>query len=96
MPYVLVEHSVANYEKFEPAFHDDEARRRRAMSGSKGGTLYRDIADPNSVVVLFEWDTVERARAFADSHELRESVEWSGGATPPRVTVIEEILRTDA
>jgi heme-degrading monooxygenase HmoA len=95
MTYVLVQHRVANYEKFEPAFHDAEARRRRAMSGSKGGTLYRDASDPNSVIVLFEWDTVERARAFTESHELRESVEWSGGATPQAI-VLEEILHTDA
>ena len=95
MPYVLIEHRVANYDKFEPEFHDREARRRRAMSGSKGGTLYRDVADPNRITVLFEWDTVERARAFAESYELQESVEWSGGEAP-RAIVIEETLRTDA
>jgi hypothetical protein len=40
MPYVLIQHNVANYDRFEPVFKDDEARRQRG--GSKGGTLYRD------------------------------------------------------
>jgi hypothetical protein len=94
MPYVLIQHNVANYERFESVFKDDEARRHR--SGSKGGTLYRNAADPNNIIAMFEWDTVERARAFANSYELKEAIEWAGDALPPRAIVIEEFLRTDA
>jgi heme-degrading monooxygenase HmoA len=94
MPYVLIQHKVANYRRFEAVFKDDEARRKR--SGSRGGTLYRNVADPSNLIVLFEWDTVERARAFANSYELKEAVEWAGDSPPVRATVIEEYLRTDA
>ena len=94
MPYVMIQHNVASYERFEPVFQDDEARRER--SGSKGGRLYRNVADPNNIIAIFEWDTVERARAFADSYELKEAVEWAGDATPPRAIVIEEFLRSSA
>jgi len=94
MPYVLIQHNVANYDRFEVVYKDDEARRQR--SGSKGGTLYRNVADPNNIIALFEWDTVDRADAFANSYELKEAVEWAGDATPPRAIVIEEFLRTSA
>lgn len=94
MPYVLIQHQVANCDRFEPVFKDDEARRER--SGSKGGRLYRNADDPNNLIAIFEWDTVERARAFANSYELKEAVEWAGDATPPRAIVIEEFLRTSA
>jgi len=94
MPYVLIQHNVANYDRFEVVYKDDEARRQR--SGSKGGTLYRNVADPNNIIAVFEWDTVERAHAFANSYELKEAVEWAGDATPPRAVVIEEYLRTNA
>jgi heme-degrading monooxygenase HmoA len=94
MPHVLIQHQVARYEVFEQVFQDDEARRQR--SGSKGGRLFRNVDDPNNIIVLFEWDTVDRAKAFANSYELREAVEWATDATPPRVMVLEEILRTSA
>ncbi len=94
MPYVLIQHNVANYDRFEVIYNDDEARRQR--SGSKGGKLYRNSVDPNNIIALFEWDTVEHAHAFANSYELKEAVEWAGDATPPRAIVMEEFLVTNA
>jgi len=93
MPYVLIRHKVQKYEAFEPVYKDDEARRRRG--GSKKGRLFRNVADPGNLVALFEWDTIENARKFADSYELKEAVEWAG-STPTEAIVLEEILETDA
>jgi hypothetical protein len=94
MPYVLIQHNVASFAALESVFDSDESRRRR--SGSKGGRLFRNTADPNNLLALFEWDTTENARKFAESYELREAVQWASDATPPRVIVIEEIKRTEA
>jgi heme-degrading monooxygenase HmoA len=94
MPYVLIQHNVASYQAFEPVFDADETRRRR--SGSQGGRLFRNPADPNNLFALFEWDTLESARRFADSYELREAVEWASDPTPPRVTILEEVKVTAA
>jgi heme-degrading monooxygenase HmoA len=93
MPYVLIQHEVRKYEVFEPVFKDDETRRRRM--GSKGGRLYRNVSDPRNLVAVFEWDTAENARRFADSYELKEAVEWAG-STPSRAVVLEELLQTEA
>ena len=94
MPYVLIQHNVASFAAFEEVFDADEARRQR--TGSKGGRLFRNIADPSNLVALFEWDTSENARKFAESYELREAVEWAGDSTPPGAIVIEEIKITGA
>ncbi|MFH0915136.1 MAG: hypothetical protein V1912_01645 [bacterium] len=94
MPYVLIQHNVKNYSNFETVFKDDEKRRLR--SGSKSGRVFRNLSDPGNIFALFEWDDAEKAQKFANSYELREAVEWAGDSTPPRVTVIEEILQTDA
>lgn len=94
MPYVLIQHQVRDYSTLEAVFRDDGERRRR--SGSKGGKLFRNTDDPGNLVALFEWDDVERARVFANSYELREAVQWAGDATPPRATVLEDILEVDA
>jgi hypothetical protein len=94
MPYVLIQHNVAGFAAFEPVFDSDEGRRRR--SGSKGGRLFRSAADPNSLVVLLEFDTSENAKRFAESYELREAAEWAGDSAQPRGLVLEEIKTTGA
>jgi hypothetical protein len=94
VPYVLIQHNVASFAAFEPVFDADEARRQR--SGGKGGRLFRNIAEPDNLVALFEWDTSENARKFAESYELREAVEWAGDFTQPRAIVLEEIKITGA
>jgi heme-degrading monooxygenase HmoA len=94
MPRVLIQHQVKDYSIFERVFLEDGERRRR--SGSKGGSLFRNSEDPDNLVALFEWDDVERARTFANSYELSEAVKWAGDATPPRVTVLEDVLDVGA
>jgi hypothetical protein len=94
MPNVLIQHNVSSFAALESVFDSDESRRRR--SGSKGGRLFRNTADPNNLLALFEWDNVENARKLAKSYELREAVQWASDATPPRVIVIEEIKNTEA
>ena len=94
MAYVLIQHNVAKYGVFEPIFKDDEERRRRG--GSKSARLFRNIDNPNNLFALFEWDTVENARKFADSYELREAREWATDVSPPKAIVIEEILASEA
>lgn len=38
----------------------------RAESGSQGGRLFKSPANPNEVVVLFEWESEEKAREFME------------------------------
>jgi hypothetical protein len=74
---------------------DEDAERRR-LSGSKGGRVFRSTANPNEVVALFEWDAVERARAFAASYELRVAVEWATAVGEWSATTLEEVEQVDA
>lgn len=64
MPVMLIRHKVADYGAWKPLF-DEHGTTRRA-NGSRGGRLFRSADDPNEVVVLLEWDDLERARFFAD------------------------------
>ena len=89
MPYVLVQHTVADYAKFRLVFDDDSQRRRRL--GSNGWRLLRSIDNPQEYVALFQWEDVEKARGFATSFELQEAVEWAGVVGSATVTVLEEV-----
>lgn len=93
MPYVLIEHLVGDFELFKEVFLDDSDRRKRF--GSLGGRVFRASDDPSEVIVLLEWDTVDRAREFAHSLELHQAAEWaSRNVATPRVTVLEHAMKT--
>lgn len=94
MPTLLIRHRVADYPAWKTGF-DEHGITRRA-SGSRGGRLFRDAADPNEVLILLEWDDLDRARLFADSDDLREAMTWSGVTGEPDIWFLEEAGRPSA
>jgi heme-degrading monooxygenase HmoA len=89
--YVLIEHRVRDFETFRKVYVDDAERRERL--GSQGGVVFRVADDPDNVIVMLQWDTVEHARDFAGSLELEQAMEWStSNVATPRVTVLDEAM----
>ncbi len=89
MVYVVLDHKITNFEMLLQVYSDDAERRRRM--GCLGGRIWRGTDDPNQVSVVMEWDTVERAHAFAGSFELEQAMHWAGVKAPTtRVIVFEE------
>jgi hypothetical protein len=88
MPYLLVRHKVADYERWKLAF--DAHSVTRQANGSRGGQLFRDAADPNELVVLLEWDVLENARQFAQSEELREVMQRAGVVDRPDIYFLKD------
>ena len=91
MPYLLVRHKVEDYARWKPIF--DEHGTTRQAAGSKGGQLWRSAEDPNELVLLLEWDDLDRARQFAESDDLREAMGRAGVTGRPDVHFLEEIVR---
>jgi hypothetical protein len=89
MPYLLIHHNIADYDRFRAVFDDDAERRRRL--GSQGGRLLRSTAGPNDFFALFEWDDVENARKFVASYETHEAFEWALPAEEIRAFVLEDV-----
>lgn len=89
MPVMLIRHKVADYGAWKPLF-DEHGTTRRA-NGSRGGRLFRSADDPNEVVVLLEWDDLERARFFADSYELREAMDRAGVIDRPDIWFLADV-----
>lgn len=42
----------------------------RQANGSRGGQLFRNASDPNELVILFDWEDLEKTRQFAQSEDL--------------------------
>jgi heme-degrading monooxygenase HmoA len=94
MPYILVQQSVEEYDKWKTVF--DEHGATRLAAGSKGGPVLRNADDPNHITVLLEWDTMDNARAFADSDDLREAMQRAGVTGAPDVFFLDEVGRPSA
>ena len=88
MPVVLIRHRVADYNAWRPVFDEDEPVRR--ANGSWQGRIFRSADDGNEVVVLLEWDDLDRARLFADSDDLREAMDRAGVTDRAEIWFLED------
>jgi heme-degrading monooxygenase HmoA len=89
MAQLIIRHKVKDYPKWKSMFDEHGAKRKAA--GSKGGRLFRNEKDPNEVVILFEWEDLSRARQFAESEDLRQTMERAGVVGKPELYFLEEI-----
>jgi heme-degrading monooxygenase HmoA len=89
MAHLLVRHAVQDYAKFKTVF-DGDAESRRA-GGSRGGHLFRSADNPNELVVLLEWSSLEKARQFAQSEGLQAAMQRAGVVGRPDVLFVEKL-----
>jgi heme-degrading monooxygenase HmoA len=94
MPYMLVRHKAKDYAKWKSVF--DEHGTTRKTNGSKGGRLLRNAEDASELIILFEWDDLKRARQFAQSEDLRKTMERAGISDKPDVYFLEEVEKLSA
>ena len=78
MPYILTVIKVDNYDKWKSEFDTDEGKAFRKSKGMKTYHLFQTENDPHTLVLLCEFDTLDTARNFLHSNELREISQKSG------------------
>ncbi len=91
MPYVLVRHKVQDYAQWKPLFDGHSPERQKA--GCAGGQLFRSADDPNEVLILMGWDSLENARRFFGSKGLEEKMAEAGVTDRPNVFFLDETDR---
>ena len=87
MVILVVHHRVADYDAWKSAFDDHEPVRRG--HGEIEHRVYRDLNDPNRVVVHNDFPTREAAQAFLDDPSLREAMSRAGVEGEPGISFIE-------
>jgi hypothetical protein len=75
MQYVLVRHKIADFSKWKPAY---DAHFRGPSAGLKEKHLLRNIDNPNEIILLFEAEDLQKAKEFAGSSDLRETMQNAG------------------
>ena len=88
MAKVIVQHHVADYDRWYPIFTEHGSVRRG--HGATGHVITRSVDDPNTVVVVNDFATVDGARAFMQDPSLRDAMTRAGVDGAPEVWVVEE------
>lgn len=94
MSYLLVKHTVEDFDAWKPVF--DEHGTTRKAEGSKGGYVFRNADAEDEVFVLLDWDEVQHARKFAGSDDLRSTMERAGVRGTPDIYFLDEAARPGA
>lgn len=88
MVHVLVRHKVSDYSRWKEAF--DSHLNTRKRFGELGFRLFHAADDPRDIFVLLDWQTVEEARKFMNSEELRNAMERAGVVGSPEIQYLED------
>jgi len=87
MPYVLVRHKVADFSKWKPVYDGHLPARQKA--GLKEEHLLRNTDDPNETIILFEAADLQKAKEFAASSDLRETMQAAGVIDKPDIYFLQ-------
>jgi heme-degrading monooxygenase HmoA len=88
MAHIVVWHEVEDFGKWRSKF-DEHGENRRA-AGSLGGKVFCSSDNSREVVVVLEWDTDDRARAFIASQDLAAVMAEAGVTGQPMVAFLDD------
>jgi len=89
MIHVLVHHEVADYPAWKSVF--DAALDWRHKNGEHSCRIFHSAGNLNDLTLLFEWESLEKARVFLASDELKARMAASGVKGQPRVDFLTEM-----
>ena len=88
MTKAIVQHHVVDYDRWYPVFTEHEAIRRQ--HGATGHSISRAVADPNTIVIVNDFATLEGALAFTQDPSLPAAMQRGGVDGAPQVWIVEE------
>jgi hypothetical protein len=97
MIHVIVRHKVADYGRWKEGF--DSHLNRRMAAGETGSRVFQDVGDPRHITILMDWDSVENARRFMTSDDLRTAMKNAGVIGEPEIAYVQDaviVRRTSA
>jgi quinol monooxygenase YgiN len=80
---MFVRHTVDDFDTWQKAVAEFAPTLK--AKGVVGSAFYRSVDDPNDLTVSHEFETLEAARAFAQSDELRTARPKAGVDGAPKV-----------
>ena len=92
--FLVVTHKVEDYDRWLPVFESTSGLKRKY--GWKQSAVYSVDGDRNNVMVMEEFASLEKAKAFAASPELKAAMGKAGVAGPPVIQFIKSVSQAKA
>jgi len=81
--YMIVRHKVRDFDEWKQAYDDHQSHRQEA--GLTEQYLLRGADDGNEVVAMFAAESIDRAKEFAGSEELKTVMQNAGVIDRPDI-----------
>ena len=89
MSSMLVQHKVKDFADWKNVY--DSVSDLRTNNGELSDQIYRDASDPNSLTIVFKWDSLANAQKYAQSPELKAAMKKAGVEGPPSIYFLNEV-----
>ena len=87
MGLMIVHHRVKDFGEWKRLF--DEHAPAREAAGLTDGRVYQTVDDPNDVVILLDMADVRKAKAFANSEDLKVAMQRAGVIDTPTLHLLQ-------
>jgi heme-degrading monooxygenase HmoA len=88
MANMLIQLKVKDYSNWKNVYDSFEGL--RISKGQMSDQVYRDSSDPNKITLVFKWDSLENAKKWSQSTELKAAMEKAGVDGPPSTSFLNE------
>lgn len=88
MAALIVKHRVANFEAWKKVF--DEMGATRQKHGWLSHAVFRDATDPNVVTIVNRMKSLDGAKAYGASPDLRGAMQRGGVQGAPEISFCED------
>jgi hypothetical protein len=86
---MIVKHKVEDVARWRPV-HERSAEAKRKFGWTECAVFSVD-GDPNHVLVMEHFDSIERARAYAESKDLLYELAASGVSSQPEIQFVTSL-----
>ena len=93
MTYVMAIQKIGDYQKWKQVF--DEHGSVRKDRGSKGAIIYQSSNNPDELVIITEWQSLEAAKNFSKAERSKIAMKKAGVNGLPELHYLEELEKTE-
>jgi len=79
----IVKHKVDDFEAWKKVY--EEFSKVRKENGVVGASVLQEISDPDTVIVIHDFDDLDVASRFFDSNELKNAMKNAGVSGQPEI-----------
>lgn len=90
MGMVVVRHKVRDFALWKQHYDDPANANPRVAAGLINDRVLQMVDDPNNVVVIFEYQDLEKVQEFTSSPDLKAAMESAGIVEEPTIYFTKE------